>query len=165
MKKIKTVIWQICLGTSYKKRLCHKQSPGTLCQFVYVFLVYFPFHHVEIATGLTFFFMFDICMDLHPCIFYGIHYGKHCVGVCVDVWFQQPHLAQSDWTLGWVRLPTHCTLHNQFAEVKPAISTHTPTYQCCNIVCQTTMVTSIGLLQTKGRRVVMLKDRFIVKVC
>jgi hypothetical protein len=37
-------------------------------------------------------------------------------------WFKQPHLAQ---TLGWVRLLSCCTLTNQCAEVKPAITNHT----------------------------------------
>ena len=36
-----------------------------------------------------------------------------------DGWFQQPHLATSDWTLGLgVRLHTCCALSNQCAQVK-----------------------------------------------
>ncbi|CAL8243409.1 unnamed protein product [Lota lota] len=49
------------------------------------------------------------------------------VGVCVDDgWFKQPHLARvrliGVWS--WVRLHTCCTLSNQCAQVKPAITTH-----------------------------------------
>ena len=49
-----------------------------------------------------------------------------CVCVCVEYgWFKQPHLAESDGLWGWLRLHTCCILSNQWAQVKPAISTHT----------------------------------------
>ena len=39
-------------------------------------------------------------------------------------WCRQPQLAVSDWTLGWVRMHTCCTLSNQCAQFKPSITKH-----------------------------------------
>ena len=40
-------------------------------------------------------------------------------------WLKQPHLAETDGTLGLGEMHTCCILSNQCALVKPAISTHT----------------------------------------